>query len=294
MPASGLDESTAMQATTSLGRVAWTEAGAAQAHEAALPLVLIHGFTGHRDDFIGVVSELAEIGSQRRVIAPDLRGHGDSDERPGSLGWSFEQLVKDLLAFLDRLGLERVDLLGHSMGGFVVLRFVLAHPERVRSLVFLCSGPETPPSLSKRGFLKAAEIADARGIDGLQPMLEKVGRIDGSATIAAWSDRYWSHHRRRLSAMTPESYRGLGMAFFDAESLAARLPEVERPTLVLVGECDVDWLPGADLFERALPFVQRRTLAKAEHHPHNENPEAFLSAIEAHLAAVEEAERCGA
>ena len=287
MPASGVDESTPIVATTSLGQVAWIESGPPEGAEATTPLVLIHGFTGHRDDFIGVLPELAEIAGGRRVIAPDLRGHGNSEGILGTSGWSFEQLVMDLLAFLDHLGLERVDFLGHSMGGFVVLRFALAHPERVRSLTFMCTGPETPAELPKAAFLKAAEIADARGIDGLQQIFEKVGRGDLSETIADWGERYWTHHRRRFGAMTPASYRGLGTAFFEAESLVARLPEIERPTLILVGEFDEDWLPGADLFERAVPGAERRTLEDAEHHPHIENTAAFLSAIEAHLDAVE-------
>jgi pimeloyl-ACP methyl ester carboxylesterase len=296
MPVSGVDESFPIGTKTSLGRVAWIEAepvGGAKDEGDATALVLVHGFTGHRDDFIGVLPELAQLGNGRRVIAPDLRGHGDSDGKSGDLGWTFEQLVRDLLAFLDELGLDRVDLLGHSMGGFVVLRFALAHPERVRSLVFLCTGPETPASLPRDGFLKAAELADSRGIGGiggLQEILEKVGRIEPSPTIDSWGERYWTHHRRRFGAMTPSSYRGLGTAFFDADSMLSRLHEIDQPTLVLVGESDVDWLPGADLFERALPNVNRVTLANAEHHPHIENTRAFLAAVEAHLGALDEAE----
>lgn len=286
MPASGVDESVPQFATTSLGRVAWSEAGPSESTLGTPALLLVHGFTGHRDDFIGVLPELARIGTRRRVIAPDLRGHGDSDENTGPLGWSFEQLVNDLLAFLDHLGLDRVDLLGHSMGGFVVLRFALAHPERVRSLTFLCTGPETPSTLPRAGFLKAAEIADARGMAGLQQILAKAGRRDSSRSVAAWGERYWRHHRRRFCAMTPASYRGLGTAFFDAESLVPRLPEIEAPSRVLVGEYDLDWLPGADLLDRGLASVERQTIENAEHHPHVENTQAFLSALAAHLDAV--------
>jgi len=294
MLASGVNESTANVATTSRGRVAWIEAGPTEATEPAVPLVLIHGFTGHREDFLGVLPELAKIGGGRRVIAPDLRGHGDSEEISNIYDWSFEELVRDLFAFLDHLGLDRVDLLGHSMGGFVVLRFALAHPERVRSLTFLCTGPETPASLSREGFLKAAEIADARGMGALQQILEKVGRDDSSPTVTASGDPHWMHHRRRFGAMTPESYRGLGTAFFDSDSLVGRLPEVEGPVLVLVGEFDVAWLPGADLFEQTFPDARRLTLANAEHHPHIENTQAFLTAIEEYLEAVDEAEGGGA
>jgi pimeloyl-ACP methyl ester carboxylesterase len=288
MPVSGVDESVPKRATTSQGQVAWIEVTASDpAHMEVTPLLLIHGFTGHRDDFIGVLPELAEIGSGRRVLVPDLRGHGNSDEKMGTSGWSFEQLVSDLLAYLDYLGLARADLLGHSMGGFVALRFALAHPNRVRSLCFLCTGPETPVALPKGAFMKAAEIADERGIAVLQQILEKVGRIDMSPSIAGWGERYWHHHRRRFGAMSAASYRGLGTAFFDSESLVARLEAIDLPCLVMVGEFDVDWLPGARQLEENLPRVQRRTVVAAEHHPHVENTNAFLSGLEAHLALVD-------
>ncbi|MAG30813.1 MAG: hypothetical protein CL908_07990 [Deltaproteobacteria bacterium] len=249
----------------------------------APPLALVHGFTGHRDDFLGAAQELA---ARRRVIVPDLRGHGDSDESPGPYGFSFEQLVKDLLTLLDHLGIERCDLLGHSFGGMVVLRFALAHIERVRSLIFLCTSPELPAGLPSEGFDKAAEIAEAHGIGRLQALAERAARPVVSAQIAKWGERYWAHHRRRLGSMTPESYRGIGSAMFEGRSLVERLPEIDCPTLVIVGEMDLDWLPGADLFEQNLPRVERITLAGAEHHPHQENPAAWHAAIEAHLDRV--------
>ncbi len=288
MPASGVDESTARVVATSQGRVSWIEAGPPPGARATTPpLVLIHGFTGHRDDFIGVLEPLSQLGSGRRVIIPDLRGHGNSDSEPGPLGWCFEQLVNDLMAFLDHLGVDRIDLLGHSMGGFVALRFALAHPERVRSLIFLCTGPEVPPALLKESFLKAAKIAGELGMAGLQAILERVGRAESSPLLAARADDYWRHHARRFDAMTPASYHGFGSALFDSPSLVSRLPEIRQPTLVLVGEHDREWLHGADLFEEHLPLVRKETLPDAGHHPHNENPPAFLSAIGRHLADLE-------
>jgi len=86
--------------------------------------------------------------------------------------------------------------------------------------------------------------------------------------------------------MTPESFRGVGTAFFDSESLLDRLGEIEAPSLILVGEFDDDFLPGADLFENSLPHARRITLLDAEHHPHQENNSAWLAAVETHLDTV--------
>ncbi len=281
-PATGLDESTPRFVDTAEGRVAYHEAGAGEP-----ALVMLHGFSGHRDDFVGV---LAALGERRRVLAPDLRGHGDSEAGPGASGWSFDQIVNDLIAFLDAMGLDRVDLLGHSMGGFVALRAVLRAPERVRSLVLMCTAPETPARLDPEGWRAGVAISGERGMDGFQPLAERAMRNDPSPGLAAWGDpdRYFAHHRRRHASMTPESYRELGTTLFESESMVERLPEVRVPTLVLVGAQDADWLPGADLFEQHLPNARRITIAGAEHHPHQENRAAFLEALESHLERVEQ------
>lgn len=283
-PATGVDESTPRFVDTAEGRIAHHEAG-----EGEPALVILHGFTGHRDDFIGI---LPSLGERRRVLAPDLRGHGDSESEPGTSGWSFDQLVNDLLAFLDALGLERIDLLGHSVGGFVALRTALRAPDRIRSLAFLCTAPETPSRMDPKGWQAAVAISAERGMDGFQPLAERAMRNDPFPGLAAWGDaeRYFAHHRRRHASMTPESYREVGTTFFGSESLVGRLPEVAMPALVLVGAQDHEWLPGADLFEQHLPAVRRITIEGAEHHPHQENRAAFLEALETHLERVGQAD----
>ena len=261
-----------------------TSTSAVAGTSAAPPLVLIHGFTGHRDDFIGVAPILAH---NRRVLIPDLRGHGDSESKPGAYDWSFKQLVQDIEGFLTALDIERCDLLGHSLGGMVALRCALSFPERFRSLALMCTAPESPKSLSREKLIKAADLADATGMPRLQELTEKSGRPNASRCIRGWGERYWTHNRRRLLAMTPASYRGIGLELFDAPSQVARLGEISMPTLVLVGEDDTDFLPGADLFEAHLPNAKRLTIDRAEHHPHQENAEAFLAAMDEHLLRVE-------
>lgn len=247
----------------------------------APPLVLVHGFTGHRDDWAGVLPALAR---RRRTIVFDLRGHGDSDSPTDSSAYSFEWLVKDLFGLLDALDVTRCDLLGHSFGGMIALRAALAGRRRLRSLILMNTAPELPERLSRAGWEKATAIAEARGMTGLQQAAERAGRARPDATLAGWFERYWQHHRRRLAAMTPASYRGLGSVLFESESLVARLGELTLPSLVVVGEADVEFGPGAELLERHLPDVRRVTIAGAGHHPHQENPEAWLAAIESHLA----------
>ncbi|MED7952769.1 alpha/beta fold hydrolase [Streptomyces sp. BE20] len=93
------------------------------------PLVLLHALGERATDWDDVLPALAP---HHRVYALDLRGHGDSG-RPGR--YAVELMRDDVLGFLDALGLERVDLLGHSMGGVVAYLVAQERPERVARLV---------------------------------------------------------------------------------------------------------------------------------------------------------------
>ncbi len=104
--------------------------------EDAPPMVLLHALGERGADWSQVAPAFA---AKYRVYAPDLRGHGDSDW-PGE--YSFALMRADVRAFLDALGLGRVTLVGHSMGGAVAFGVALEHQDRVARLV---AEDVTPP-----------------------------------------------------------------------------------------------------------------------------------------------------
>jgi 3-oxoadipate enol-lactonase len=111
----------------------------------APPLVLLHGLGEGAADWDGVAPAFAR---HWRAYAPDLRGHGRSDW-PGD--YSVELMRADALGFLDALGLDRVDLIGHSMGGLVACLLAQESPARVRRLILEDVGtlrprPPAPPA----------------------------------------------------------------------------------------------------------------------------------------------------
>ncbi len=97
------------------------------------PIVFLHGLGGDRLLWNAVVPELA---GEFHVIVPNLRGHGDTGLPDGST-LSFDELERDVLAFLDRRALSSVHWVGFSAGGFLALRLALDHPERSRSLTIV-------------------------------------------------------------------------------------------------------------------------------------------------------------
>ena len=136
------------------------------------PLVLLHGFPQHWWAWRKVIPPLAE---HYRVICPDLRGAGWTDAPPG--GYTRDQLLADVLALLDALQLEKVDLLGYDWGGMVGYRVCLAHPERVGRFVNIAT-PHPYPRLRPRALLYLWRVWPmfAVAMPGLGPWLLRSGR----------------------------------------------------------------------------------------------------------------------
>ena len=107
------------------------------------PVILLHGLLGQKRNFASLGTSLAsQLETPRRIFALDLRNHGDN-----SHDWrddmSYSHMADDVLGFINKMGLEKVVLVGHSMGGKVAHSLALAHPDRVEGLVVMDIAPVT-------------------------------------------------------------------------------------------------------------------------------------------------------
>ena len=119
-----------------------------------VPLVLVHGFGNEAhiwDDFVPIVTP------HYRVIAIDQRGHGESAHDP-ELRYDYDFLVADLEAVTKALGVERMVLIGHSLGGRASMLFAGKHPERMAGLVIV----DSAPAFDVRGTTRIRQEAEQR------------------------------------------------------------------------------------------------------------------------------------
>jgi pimeloyl-ACP methyl ester carboxylesterase len=132
-------------------RHSWVDAGGVRLHVAELgppdgePLLLVHGWPQHWWCWNRVGPQLAE---DRRVVMPDLRGHGWSEAPAG--GYEKDSLADDLVALLDALGIERVDYVGHDWGAYVGFLVGVRYPERVRRILNLGLPPPWLPKSDRQ------------------------------------------------------------------------------------------------------------------------------------------------
>ena len=252
------------------------------------PFVLVHGFTGSRDDWADVLPALAELGP---TVTLDQRGHGDSTNPGTPEAYSLEQLVGDLSGFLDAMEIGSCDLLGHSMGGMVCLRLALAHPERIASLVLMDTAAGPIAGGVRKIFEVGGKIAREQGMAALFAAMRAQAANDPERSAASrrteetmGPDRYWERVRAKIEAMDPEAFATLGPLLATHEGVEDRLAEIRCPTTVVVGEEDAAFLAPSQLLEAGIRGARRVEIPGAAHSPQIENPEPWLTAIREHLA----------
>lgn len=236
-------------------------------------LVLVHGFTGSAADWAGVVDALAEV---RRVVTVEHRGHGASTNTGDASTYTFARLEADLAATLDALGLDRFDLLGHSMGGVVSMRYALAHPERLRSLVLMDTAAKADPVANPNDWFRSGIERIRRTGDLVEMLGSFVGALPED--VAARMTAAWG-------AMDPVAFVALGdelLAYDDG--LLARLAGLAVPTTVLVGEHDTGLRGGSDDLAATIPDARLVVIPDAAHSPQFEHRSAWLDAVCTHLS----------
>ncbi|HLN79312.1 MAG TPA: alpha/beta fold hydrolase [Nocardioidaceae bacterium] len=257
------------------------------------PVVLfIHGILGSHRNWAHLIDRLDET---HRVIVPDLFGHGHSAKPMGdySLG-GHAGTLRDLL---DRLGIDRVTLVGHSFGGGIAMEFYYLFPERVDRLVLVSSGGlgREVNRVLRSATLPGAEyvlpvIASGwvrGGVETAGRALSKVGWKPGSDITAIWqgfTSLGDGESRRAFLATTRSVIDPGGQSINAHDYLPDALP---IPTLIVWGSRD-RMIPAwhAIRAQQAIPGCRVELFEGAGHFPHLDEPDRFAELVREFVATT--------
>lgn len=242
------------------------------------PLLFVHAFPLNRTMWAPQVSALIE---RCRCVAVDLRGFGDSSVAPP---YSMEQYADDLAHLLDQLRIEKVVLVGCSMGGYVSFAFWRRHRHRVRALVLADTraGADSEETLGRRRqLIQVARSEGATAVANLQ-----IPSLVGKTTREKQPDTFDAVHRMVAQASV-EGIVGALEAMMVRPDSSPTLATIDVPTLVIVGEEDVPTpMREARYLAERIPGARLEVIAQAGHLSNMERPAAFNHLLTEFLGAL--------
>ncbi len=207
--------------------------------------------------------QISALGENYNVIAWDMRGHGMSDSPADQVCYSEQETVDDMAAILDACGVEKAVIGGLSLGGYMTLAFQLAYPERCISLMLFDTGPGYKSDTARNGWNKMAE---ARAVEFEEKGLAALG--DGQEVRIA-------QHRDPLGL----ARAARGMLSQSDSRIINSLPDIDRPTLVLVGADDAAFLVPSEYMTLKIPGAKKVVLPDAGHAANIDQPALFNQAV---------------
>jgi pimeloyl-ACP methyl ester carboxylesterase len=255
-------------------RMAYRQWGNIEADQA---IVLIHGITSSSLSWIRVARPLAR---NARVIAVDLKGHGDSDRPSG--GYRLADQAGEVAGLVERLGLRQIRLMGHSWGGAIsallagdsalpITRVVLEDPA-----IAVATGPGGP----ERRQQTAQNYVSSVGLD----------RDETERRVRATAAPGWIEEdiQGKIDAAVKTSPASVQAVFDEngAWDVTESLVRVRVPTLLVRAETELGGIVGESVLEaiRAQPLIQVVTIPRADHNIHRGDFDAFMAAVEDFLA----------
>jgi pimeloyl-ACP methyl ester carboxylesterase len=245
------------------------------------PVVVLHGLLGSSRNWMGAAKRMAE---RHRVIALDLRNHGDSPHHPLM---NYAAMAADVRAWAQARQIPRMRLIGHSMGGKVAMRLAVDAPQLVAGLVVADIAPRRYPPRWQKEFalMRSIDVAAADSRAAVEKQLEQ--------GISDWAFRKflvtnlerredggfrWTVNLVTLEAALPELFEQVP---HDGE-------QYNGPVCFIRGERSrfIDTEADAAQIRQHFPVAEIVTIAAAGHNVHFDQPERFASAVDAFLSGI--------
>jgi pimeloyl-ACP methyl ester carboxylesterase len=241
------------------------------------PLLLIHGFPFNHEMWRPQIDTLSK---KSRVIAPDLRGHGQSPPTPGP--YLMDMLADDCAQILKKLGVNKPVLVcGLSMGGYVSFAFYRRHPQMVAGLILAATraGADTEHVKNNRD-----NTAQLTRLEGTQPVIDSMLPIVMAPTTYQERPNLVAQVERIMEQTSPD---GMISALLGMKSRPDSMPTLEKinvPTLIFHGaEDQIIPTSEAEAMQAAIPGSNLMIIPDAGHLPNLEQEQIFNQAIEKFL-----------
>ncbi len=241
-----------------------------EVHGSGPTLLLTHGYSSTSQMWQGQIEALSK---HHQLVLWDMRGHGRSDYPVDPAAYSEALTVADIAALLDEVGADSAIIIGGlSLGGYMSLAFYRAHPERVRALLIIDTGPGFKKDDAREAWNKRAhETGDRFEREGLG-VLKSASRERSSA----------SH---RDASGLARAARGM-LTQRDA-AVIELLPNIKVPSLVVVGADDTPFLAASDYMAAKIPGAKKAVIPAAGHAANIDQPQAFIDALLPFLDSLE-------
>jgi pimeloyl-ACP methyl ester carboxylesterase len=257
-------------------------------HGAGYPIIFVHEF-GY--DIRQWDTQVRYFSRAYRCVVYNARGYPPSDvpEDAASYGWEFS--VDDIAAVMRHLSIERVHLVGLSMGAYAALQFGVRHPEKVSAIVAAAVGSGSLPS-QRDAWLKETSVLSRIFIEhGMHSMAERMGRGPARIQLKYKDRKTWQefvehlrHHSARGMSNTMMRCQALRPSLHDLRDVLAKMAV---PVLLAVGDEDVPCLETNLMLKSSLPNAGLWICPNTGHAINLEEPAAFNAHVESLLSAVE-------
>ena len=247
--------------------------------ENAPVIIFIHGFPLNKSMWD---KQMIALKDKYRVIAYDVRGHGDSEAGDGD--FSIELFVNDLLGMMDVLKVEKTVLCGLSMGGYIALNAVTKHPDRFDALVLSDTNCLDDTSEAKEKRLKAIDNIRENGVEkfadeSIKNLFALESFTTREAEIAA--------AKEMIVKTSNQSLFSTINALAQRKETCSILPEIKVPVLIMVGEEDKITPPEASkLMHDNIKDSRLSIIENAGHLSNMENPDRFNEQLKQFVASV--------
>lgn len=235
-------------------------------------IIFIHGFPLDKSMWEGQEKALKD---NYRVIAYDIRGHGNTEV--GTVDFSIDLFVKDLLSFMDALKIEKSIICGLSMGGYIALNAIEKHPERFTALILSDTNCTADTLEGKEKRIKTIENIKENGVENLANDL--LPNLFAPESFKTNSKEIVAVKEMIVNTSKESLYKSL-YALANRKETCSKLAEIKVPVLILVGKEDKITPPeAASAMHEEIANSTLQIITNAGHLSNLENPEEFNSQL---------------